>query len=193
MGVEANKFLIVKRGVKLTPTIIPVIIALDKKFEEAGLKAYVTSGERTSEDQLTIIKKYAERYKQVQEEFPEIKTAQVLTKITLPDGIKVFSWQRAWSRLLSMSVIINPPVPANAMFDYIRNGVNKKGQQIGYSPHYYGKAFDVGGGLDHDITNELKVIEAAFKEGIAGFKGYLAERANNAIHCDCVPTTTGGA
>lgn len=191
MGVESNKFLIVKRGVKLTPTIIPVIISLDKKFEEAGLVAYVTSGERTSGDQLRIIQDYSARYTKVQDEFPEVKVAQVLTKIALPDGTKVFSWQRAWSRLLSMNVIINPPVPANALFDYIRNGVNKKGQQIGYSPHYYGKAFDIGGGLDHDISNELKVIEPAFKEGIPGFKGYLPERNNNAIHIDCVPTTTG--
>ncbi len=184
MGVEANKFLIVKSGVALTPHIEPVILEMENDFKEANLVAYVTSGERTSGDQLRIIQKYAARYTKVQDEFPEIKVADVLKKIALPDGTKVFSWQRAWSRLLSMDVIINPPCPAPVLYDYIRNGVNKKGQIIGHSPHYYGKAFDIGGGLDHDITNELEVVKKALARKIPGMKGFLAERNNNAIHID---------
>jgi hypothetical protein len=184
MGVEANKFLIVKPGVVLTPHIEPVILEMENDFKEANLVAYVTSGERTSGDQLRTIQKYAARYTRVQDEFPEIKTADVLKKIALPDGTKVFSWQRAWSRLLNIGVIINPPVPAACLYDYIRNGVNKKGQTIGHSPHYYGKAFDIGGGLDHDIKNELPVVQKALARGIKGMKGYLPERANNCIHVD---------
>lgn len=184
MNVSDNKFLIVKVGVRLTVDIIPVIIALDQYFEEANLKAYVTSGERNSQDQLDIIRLYCKRYA-VDKEFPEIKNCNVSDKIDF-GGVKIFAWQRAWSRLLNIGVIVNPPLPAICLFDYIRNGVNKKGTEIGYSPHWYGKAFDIGGGLDHDITNEQIVIEKAFQEKkIPGFKGFLPERKNNALHCDC--------
>jgi hypothetical protein len=175
---ETN-FLIVKPEVKLTPTIAFVIKGIDKYFEEAGLKAFVTSGERTSVDQLNTIRKYCDRYG-VDKEFPEVKTCGVNDKID-----KYYVWQKAWSRLLEKGVIINPPMPASCLFDYIRNGVNKKGQIINHSPHYYGRAFDIGGGLDHDISNELPIVEKAFKERLRGMRGYLPERMNNCLHIDC--------
>jgi hypothetical protein len=179
-----NKYLVVQPKVRLTTTIIPVIEALEPYFESAKLKAFVTSGERTSEDQLLIIRMYAKRY-EVDKEFPEILTCGVNETIQM--GVqKIWTWQRAWSRLLNKNVIINPPRPAKCLFDYMRNGVNKKGVEIGYSPHFYGRAFDIGGGVDHDISNELKIIERAYKDKIPGFKGYLPERNNNAIHIDCI-------
>ena len=180
MSAYDNKFLLVGKqsGVRLTPIIEPVIIALDKYFEEANLKASVTSGERTSGDQLRIIRNYAEKYG-VSKEFPEILTCGVLDR----DEDKLFKWQKAWSRLLNIDIIVNPPLPAVCLFDYIRNGVNKKGQQIGASPHYYGKAFDIGGGFDHDPTNELEVIKKAMGK-VKGLKGYLLERKQNCLHID---------
>ena len=185
MSAYDNKFLTVAKqsGVRLTPIIEPVIIALDKYFEEANLKSSVTSGERTSGDQLRIIRNYAIKYG-VDKEFPEILTCDVLDKIDFGDK-KIFTWQRAWSRLLNTDIIVNPPVPAVCLFDYIRNGVNKKGQQIGASPHYYGKAFDIGGGFDHDPTNELEVIKKAMGK-VKGLKGYLLERKQNCLHIDCI-------
>lgn len=186
MNAKDNKFLKVKPGVALNMTIEPVIVDLDKYFEEAGLVAWVTSGERSSQDQLETIRKYCDRY-HVDDEFPEIKVCGVLDKINFGEGKKLYTWQRAWSRLLNKGVIINPPLPAEVLFDYIRNGVNKKGTTIGHSPHYYGRAFDIGGGLDHDITNELKIVQLALDEGMKGLKGCLAERMNNCVHCDCVP------
>lgn len=183
--IDENNFLLIRRGVRLTSTIEPVIIALDKYFAEVELTAWVTSGERTLGDQLAIIRQYSSRYG-VDKEFKEILTCDVMDKIDFGNGKKIFTWQRAWSRLLNIGVIVNPPLPAKPLFDYIRNGVNRKGIEIGYSPHYYGKAFDVGGGLDHNIANELAVIEKAFKDGLKGMKGFLAERKNNAIHVDCI-------
>jgi len=183
MNAANNKFLIVKRGVRLNDRIESAIVELDKDFEAANLVAYVTSGERSSQDQLDTIRKYCARY-EVDIEFPEIKTCGVLDKINFGEGKKLFTWQRAWSRLLNKGVIINPPLPAEVLFDYIRNGVNKKGTQIGHSPHYFGKAFDIGGGFDHDITNEVKVLQAAIDRGINGIKGYLPERKNNCLHVD---------
>ncbi len=184
MDATANKFLKVKRGVKINDTIESVIVALDKYFEEAGLEAYVTSGERSSQDQLDTIRKYCIHYG-VDKEFPEIKTCGVLDKINFGDGKKIFTWQRAWSRLLNTGIIINPPLPAECLFDYIRAGVNKKGTEIGHSPHYFGKAFDIGGGFDHDISNELKIVQLALSEKLKGLKGYLAERKQNCLHIDC--------
>lgn len=187
MSAYDNKFLTVglRSGVRLTPIIEPVIIALDKYFEAANLKASVTSGERTSGDQLTIIRNYSKSFG-VDKEFPEILTCGVLDKIDFGDGKKIFTWQRAWSRLLNKNIIVNPPMPANCLFDYMRDGVNKKGQQIGYSPHYFGKAFDIGGGIDHDPTNELAVIKTAMIEKVKGLKGFLLERKQNCLHIDCI-------
>lgn len=186
LTVDNNTFLIVNVGVRLTVDIIPVIIALDTYFAAEGIKANVTSGERTSQDQLNIIVRYAKRY-DVHKEFPEILTCGVYDTIDFGEGKKLFTWQRAWSRLLNIDVIINPPRQAKPLFDYWRYGVNRKGTMIGLSPHFYGKAFDIGGGTDHDITNEMKVVQRAFKEKkIPGFKNYLAERKNNCVHCDVV-------
>lgn len=178
-----NKWLIVNDDVKMTPIIEPVIIGLDKYFEKHQLKAYVTAGERDSVDQLNTIRKYCKRYK-VDLEFPEVLTCKPTDK--LPSGEYV--WQKAWSRLLNIGVIINPPFPAIVLFDYFRDGKNKKGKQIGHSPHYYKRALDIGGGTDHDITNEVAVVEEALKDGLPGLVGYLPERKNNCTHLDCKAT-----
>lgn len=183
MNAKDNKHLIPVGGVKMNDRCEYVIVAMDEYFKQAGIVAYVTRVESTSQDQLNIIRKYCVRYG-VDKEFPEIKTCGVMDKIDFGEGKKIFTWQRAWSKLLNIGVIINPPLPAICLFDYIRNGVNKKGTEIGHSPHYYGKAFDIGGGVDHDITNELVVVEKAFKEKLKGMKGYLPERKNNCIHVD---------
>ena len=137
-----NKNLIVRPTVTLTEIIDPVIAALDPFFE--GRHAYVTSGLRTKDDQLAIIKTYA-ALKGVAKEFPSISTATLDGK-TMFEGHAVFAWQPAWSRLLNRGVIINPPIAAAPLFDYIRGGVNKKGVIIMPSPHMRGTAFDIGGG-----------------------------------------------
>ena len=182
MNAYDNKFLIVKPSVRLTPIIIPVIIGMDKYFQEANVIGYVTSGQRSSMDQLETIRKYAVRYK-IDKEFPEILTTIVMDKNE--DGTYV--WQRPWSRLLNRGIIINPPMPAKVLFDYIRNGKNKKGAIIGHSPHHDGRAFDIGGNVDHDITNELPPVQKAFADKLPGMKGFLPERNNNCIHIDCLP------
>lgn len=185
MDVFQNEWLVVRKKplVRLTPHIEPVIFVLDGYFKAANLKATVTSGERTSGDQLTIIRNYANTFK-VDQEFKEIVTCGVMDKIDFGSE-KIYTWQRAWSRLLNIGVIINPPLDAKPLFDYIRNGVNKKGVMIGKSPHYYGKSFDIGGGIDHDPSNELSVVKKAINDKIPGLRGYLLERKNNCLHIDC--------
>jgi len=177
---EDNKWLIVQDSVVLTPVIEPVIVALDKYFEEANHKAYVTSGLRDSKDQLRIIKGYLVR-KGLDKKYPEAMSCDVNDK--LPNGDYV--WQMAWSNLLNINVIINPPLPATVLMNYIRGTVNRKGKVIGSSPHAPGLALDIGGG-GNGINDELAIILKAMKDKkIPGLRGYLAERENNCLHVDC--------
>lgn len=174
-----NKWLIVRPGVLLTEVIDPVIAALDPYFE--GRHAYVTSGLRSKENQLEIIRTYA-KLKGVAKEFPSILTASLDGK-TMFEGHAVFSWQTAWSRLLERGVIINPPIAAAPLFDYVRGGVNKKGIVIMPSPHMRGTAFDIGGGSD-GIEDERVILALALGK-VPGMLRVLPERENNALHIDC--------
>ncbi len=174
-----NKWLIVRPGVTLTDTIDPVIAALDPYFE--GRHAYVTSGLRTKESQLEVIRQYA-KLKGVAKEFPTILTATVDAKAMF-DGRSVFAWQTAWSRLLEKGVLVNPPVAASPLFDYVRGGVNKKGAIIMPSPHIRGTAFDIGGGAD-GIEDERAIIALAVGH-VPGLLRVTPERENDAIHIDC--------
>lgn len=179
-----NNFLLVKTGVIITEHIQPVIEALDPFFEEANLIAWVTSGLRRPEDQLRIIRNELNRRQlsqYYQEAFDEIGTK------TKYEGKDVYSWQPGWSKLLSVGFIVNPPYPAEVLMDYYRPGSpeNKKGKIIGDSPHTRGTAFDIGGGKD-GLENELAVIKNAMGK-VKGLKGYLLERNQNCLHCDCQP------
>ena len=176
---QNNKHLIVRPGVDLTDIIDPVIVSLDPYFE--GRTAYVTSGLRTTAHQLSIIRDYAFR-KGISREFPEVITATLDAK-TLFEGHAVFAWQPAWSRLLERGIIINPPIAAAPLFDYVRGGVNKKGIIIMPSPHMRGTAFDIGGGSD-GVEDERLIIALAIGK-VPGLVRVLVERENNAIHCDC--------
>ena len=175
-----NKNLIVRPGVTLTEIIDPVIAALDPYFD--GRKAFVTSGLRTKEHQLDIIKQYA-KLKGVAREFPQILTAGVDSKAMF-EGRAVYAWQTAWSRLLERGVIVNPPVAATPLFDYVRSGANMKGVTIMPSPHMRGTAFDIGGG-DDGIEDERVIIALAIGH-VPGLASVLVERENNAIHVNCV-------
>lgn len=180
MGASNNKWLIVKEGVVLTPTIEPVIVGLDKYFEKHKLKAFVTSGYRDADNQLKVVRQYLIK-KGLDTKYPQAMTCKVGDK----DLNNNYQWQLAWSHLLNIGVIINPPVRAICLMNYIRNGVNKKGTYINQTPHATGKAFNIGGG-NNGIMDELAVLQEAFDDKeIVGLKSFLAERENNALHCDC--------
>ena len=108
MDVNNNKWLIVKETVQLTPHIIPVIVALDEFFQSHQLKAFVTSGFRDPADQLNVIKGYLKR-KSLDNLYADAMACSVHD--TLPDG--TFTWQMAWSNLLNVGIIINPPFRAS--------------------------------------------------------------------------------
>jgi hypothetical protein len=182
-----NRFLKVNKTVILTRAIEPVIMALDAYFEKAGKTAYVTSGLRDSSTQLSIIRGYLAKTG-MDKFYPDAMSCQLNDKKQFGTDI-IYVWQLAWSALLSKGIIINPPLPAKCLMDYVRDGKNKKGQVISSSPHFNGTAFDIGGGtdgIDGNVTSELKIITQALKDNLPGLKGFLPERNNNCVHCDCV-------
>jgi len=177
-----NKFLKVKDGVVLTPIIDKVITSLDPYFEKHP--SFVTSGLRTPNDQLRIIRNALTSHG-LANEFKDAFEKQIFDRITF-QGESVYAWQPGWSKLLNIGFVVNPPYTAKALFDYFRPGSadNRKGKIIGQTPHKDGTAFDIGGGAN-GITDELACIQKAMGDKLPGLKGFLAEHGNNAVHCDC--------
>lgn len=175
-------------GAILTPAISRTVELMDKYFE--GEESEITSGLRTPQDQLGIIMQKAVRHGKDAEfsEFVDgVRNRWEIDKTVHIDEINrdLFWWQRLWSRLLSVSDIVNPPIPAEVMFDYFRPGstVNKKGEVIQLSPHQRGLAFDIGGG--QNLLNKSKCVIKAINSGECFIKNWLLEHINNACHIDC--------
>jgi hypothetical protein len=186
MTSKENKFLKVKEGVVLTPVIEFVIVGVEKYFEKANCYAWVTSGLRSADDQLRIIRNELKR-RNLESKYADVFTKGVNDKVTYGSQ-SIFAWQLGWSALLNAGYIVNPPVPAICLMDYISGGVNKKGKLINASPHFAGTAFNVGGGADGiagNVNNELAVIQKALNDKLPGLKSFLAERNNNAVHVNC--------
>ena len=80
---------------------------------------------------------------------------------------------------------MNPPLPAEVLFDYVRPGdlKNKKGEVIQISNHQRGLSFDIGG--SQNITEKGKRVVAALQSGECFMRSWLLERVNNACHVDC--------
>lgn len=175
------KFLVIQANVVLTPTIEPVIRALDPYFEAANLKAVVTSGLRDGADQLRIIRQYLTK-KGLAEKYPQAMTCQLNDKHPADQ----YAWQMAWSNLLHAGVIINPPLRARCLMDYFKNGKNLKGVMFPPTSHARGTAFNIGGG-GNGVSDEAVVVQKALDAKLPGLASFVIERENNAIHCNCVP------
>ena len=170
-------------NIKKTPSITRTIEILDPYFN--GEPSEITSGLRTPHDQIKIIFEKLARHR-LDEEFEEFKMhfgSDLELKIQVGDDI-IYWWQRAWSRLLNIGDIVNPPYPAKCLFDYFRPGSsgNKNGQIIDISPHQRGTAFDIGGGSN--LIEKAKRVMKAYQDGRSFLNSYLIERINNAVHCD---------
>lgn len=174
-----NKWLVVLPGVILTPAIEPVITALEPYFEKAKIKAFVTSGLRTAEDQLRVIRQYLVK-KGLDKKYPQAMTCAVHDS---KDG--EYAWQMAWSNLLNAGVIINPPLPAVLLMDYYNSkNRNRKGLLFPQTAHASGTAFNIGGG-GNGVDDEAAVVQRAIDDKVKGLKSFVKERENNAIHCNC--------
>lgn len=174
VDIFSNRWLVVKKGVKEGSfETSQVIVFLDRFFESC--KSYVTSILRDPKDQLRIIIDYAKKLK-VPVDFTE-------NDFDVKIGDR-YIWQKTWSRLLNLGVIISPPRPAVCLEDYIRGGVNMKGKVINASPHFTGYAFDISG---QNLDKIIKVIEKAKLEDQnlkILIKNYLVEHNNNCVHVD---------
>lgn len=185
MKSEKNIYLIVRPGVVLTPVIDSVIASAEHFFAEEELFAFVTSGLRDAHDQLRVLKKYI-KVKGLDKIYPEAMACNH----PMDRAGKHYVWQLAWSHLLNIGLIINPPLAAECLMDYYGptgKGPNRKGKTINQTPHANGVCFDIGGagGDDATIKDELVVMKRAMKVGIPGLVNILPEHNNNCIHCDC--------
>lgn len=159
----------VYRKVILTPELDIVACAIDKYWPPAS--EIMTSGVRVPEDSLRIIRGYLVS-EGLDKKYPEAIGCKIDEKYSNGQ----YLWQMAWSNLLNIGLIINPPFSARCLMDYWRDGINKKGQVIGQSPHVKKKAFDLSG------IDSLVIVKRLVEDKM--IKSYLLERKNNCIHMD---------
>jgi len=163
-------------------TIKPSVVLNDiqrKKLQEIdpefkGVPQTLTSGVRDAADQIRIIRKYLVK-KGLNKTYPEAMVCGIDDK----DAAGNYVWQMAWSNLLNVGVIVNPPRAAVVLMDYIRGGGNKKGQTIKPSPHMRGDetaCFDFSGLSGLEIAKRLAAEQK--------IRGYVPERENNCLHID---------
>jgi len=176
-----NKYLIVRPTVILTEIIDYSIKEVDIFFKDCP--SFVTSGLRNPERQLEVIRDYL-RIKKLDKAYPEAMVCNVNDTIKV-DGKILYVWQKAWSNLLAVKVIINPPFRAECLMDYFNSaGVNRKGSFINQTPHASGIAFNIGGG-SNGPKDEAQCMQAAINAKAKSIVSFLLERENNAVHVNC--------
>ncbi len=179
------------RNIEILPNVVTslainrCLFAIDPHFID--LPCTVTSGVRTKADQMRIIIEKVKKYgiDKLYPEWTENEGKDISVIVPVGDQ-ELYWWQRGWSKLLNIQEIVNPPIPAEVLFDYIRPGdtINRKGRIIGVGPHYDGNSFDLSG---NDIHKIGKKIDLCFFKPETFIKGYLIEVVNNCCHIDVVP------
>lgn len=182
MAATKFKFITFGEHFVVTPIIMAVIEQLEAVFAAENYPVCIVSGLRTDEDQLRIIRDYLVK-KGLDKKYPEAMHCKATDQYTW-NGQIVYTWQPAWSALLNSGIIINPPIGAICLMDYVNHaGENKKGKFIDASVHFKGTAFDIAGAND-GIGPETAIIQKCLGK-IKGLVGYVSERGNNCLHCDC--------
>ncbi len=156
----SGSYIQVNPRARLTPPITTVVRELESYFRSADLRVRLTSGYRSPQDQLELIKGKAIEYG-LDKKHPSIQTATV-------DDVE--SWHSAWDELLhNYGYITNPPIPVVSRIT---------GKRYGASPHSTGKAFDLSGA---DLDRIAAVVERYKREG--GPIGQVRiEPVNHAVH-----------
>jgi hypothetical protein len=159
---KARTHLVVRPTAVLTPEIEFILDELDGFLRADKMIAQVTSGVRTAEQQLALIKKRSVAYG-LHSKYPSILVA------TVDD---TDSWHDAWDELLNVKkFIVNPPRPVVSK----RRG---SGKLMGISPHMARMAFDLAG-------PSLVGIEASvhrYKREGGLISQALLETENKAVH-----------
>lgn len=158
-------FIAIRSGVKLTPETDKAVRELDGHFRCANLRVTLTSGYRSPEDQLRIIRDQAIK-RGINRQYPSIETATV-------DNVE--SWLGAWDELLNRhGYVVNPPRDASSRIT---------GKRYQPSPHTRGVAFDLSGA---DLDRIAGVVREYCRQG-GPISQILIERTNNAVHVGVGP------
>jgi peptidoglycan hydrolase-like protein with peptidoglycan-binding domain len=153
-------YISISSGVQLSPAIETALRGLDEHFKRANLRVTLTSGVRSTEKQLSIIREQAIK-RGIDKKYPSIRTATV-------DNIS--SWQGAWEELLHVhKYIVNPPKQVESRID---------GHVYPISPHMAGTAMDFSGADLDRIASAVKSYCSA--GGVVS--QILIERTNGAVH-----------
>jgi hypothetical protein len=120
--------------VQLTRDLAVFAKSLSQYFAQNHMQAMITSGVRTGDRQLEIIKDRIQQYGMAAD-FPGIRSATVRDKNI---------WEPAWEWLKARHVPVNPPT------DYI----DEEGNKIGGSLHLKGLAVDL-------VSNNLDALKSA--------------------------------
>jgi peptidoglycan hydrolase-like protein with peptidoglycan-binding domain len=164
-SLASGEFITIRSGVRLMPEVARVVRELDGEFRAASLRVVLTSGFRTPEDQLRIIREQAIR-RGLHEKYPQIQTATV-------DNVE--SWLDAWDELLHRAgYIVNPPRD-------VRSRITGKFYRP--SPHTRGEAFDLSGA---ELSRIADVVRNYCRRG-GSISQILIEPKNNAVHIGVGP------
>ncbi len=172
-----------------------------------GYVLTVTRGHSTPLDQLHAIAYYA-MMRSIK--FPEFDKDDLATMVDVDIDGRVRHaprWLRTWGKELNIGLLINPPFAAAAPYDYIKNGVNKKGQTIRQTTHvsgevvtpelttwpidFSGKIKKANGTLLVSVDLAARIlagakaaIDKAHVEGQPRIRGITIEHGNDCAHVD---------
>lgn len=166
----------------LNDGILRTVRIIDPFFQNEP--SLITSGVRTEADQMRIICEKVHRHglKGKYFEWAMFTGNEPSVKTNINGGGQVYWWQRTWSDLLEIGNIVNPPLPAVCLSNYVRpDGKAMKGVEIGISSHQRGVAFDIGGGMNLK-NKEQRLLEAIKTVKLCYILNYRTEKVNNALH-----------
>jgi len=185
---ENNKFLVLKRNdggnlvIVLDDFLDGVLVSLDPFFEEKGVRATATSGIRTEDEQMELIRQKALKAN-LDLVYLDCATAD-LRSIVHAGGHDQPYWQILWSQLLAKGQMINPPIPAKAEFEY-RHADGRTipaGNKVGLSEHQRAEAIDLS---RNDLNLIARTVMYAVSKGVNGITKVLVEPNNGAVHLSC--------
>jgi len=194
--VRSDLWLPVRDGVILVPLLEDSITAVRPYFAKHERKSSVSSGFRSPEKQLQDVILFYAVKKGIVAKFLELQQGMdedwgITKQIVSPPPViaefhlsHIYWWQRAWSYLLHINMIISPCLDAVCLEDSLRgNGTNRRGLVLKQTAHSRGTCYDVRGGKELEAVHI--VLEDARKNPTTHITNLTVEKENNCVHVDC--------
>jgi hypothetical protein len=154
-----------------------------------GMDLLATRGHSSPQEQIATIENFAQQHGCLAK-FPEfIPGGPVDVKKDVPGAGLVYHWQRLWSWLLHIGLVVNPPENAICLFEYERpSGEQMKGKVIHSSTHIVGEengqwpidfSQKVNGVPNIHLVEQLMIKAKAAGAGIQFIK---VETGNGCVH-----------